>query len=187
MAKKLPNTLETRMLSGFSNILDWRPLEFLHPIHGDLICDVCGLVSKSPVKLGCEHVYCSFCCNRGMDQKPPRCPLDTQKLVAGKPALSIPWAHQTVTNNRIRCPNAPHGCQYVAAPPTASKKAGTALKFLEEHYCECLHHRVTCGTCSGPVVLAEIMDHLRGDCGSTDTIPKTVVTSAPPSHLQDVE
>ncbi|CAN8030416.1 hypothetical protein HPB47_012277 [Ixodes persulcatus] len=187
MATKLPNTAETRMLSGFSDILDWRPLEFLHPIHGDLICDVCGLVSESPVKQGCEHVYCSFCCKRAMDQKPPRCPMDDQKLVAGQPALAIPWAHQTVTNNRIRCPNAAQGCQYVAAPPTASEKAGTALKFLEEHYYGCLHHGVTCETCARSVVLEELMDHLRGSCGSTDTIPKIVVASASSSHLQDVE
>ncbi|CAN8030417.1 unnamed protein product [Ixodes persulcatus] len=151
---------ETRVLVGFSTLLDWRPLQFSRPLHSDIVCGLCGLVSMTPVDPGCGHFYCLRCYRRILSDESTRCPLDDSEVLRDRLPLSVPWAVLSVTQNRIRCPNASRGCQYVAEPPTDSGDVESALSHLEEHFAECQYHLVSCQCCGRLVLPDEILNHL---------------------------
>ncbi|CAN7950261.1 unnamed protein product [Ixodes pacificus] len=151
---------ETRVLVGFSTLLDWRPLQFLRPLHSDIVCGLCGLVSKTPVDPGCGHFYCLRCYRRISSDESTRCPLDDNKVLRDRLPLSVPWAVLSVTHNRIRCPNASRGCQYVAKPPIDSGGTRSALSHLRDHFVGCQYHLVSCQCCGHLALPDEIFNHL---------------------------
>ncbi|KAG0444621.1 hypothetical protein HPB47_013585 [Ixodes persulcatus] len=102
----------------------------------DIVCGLCGPVSKTPVDPGCGHFYCLRCYRRILSDESSRCPLDDNEVLRDILQISVPWAVLSVTQNRIRCPNAFRSCQCVGEPPTDTGEAECALSHLEEHFAE---------------------------------------------------
>ncbi|KAL1414157.1 hypothetical protein MTO96_007639 [Rhipicephalus appendiculatus] len=48
-------------LSGFSENLDWRTLDFVKPIDDIRVCSACGFVARKTAFLPCRHVLCEPC------------------------------------------------------------------------------------------------------------------------------
>ncbi|KAG0438947.1 hypothetical protein HPB47_016813 [Ixodes persulcatus] len=81
MAQSEEQATEEFLLTGFSPVLDWRPICFSKPPPRPLICDLCGVVSLRPVFPGsCPHWYCTTCYQNVLRHDPPLCPLDQKEV-----------------------------------------------------------------------------------------------------------
>ncbi|XP_072141002.1 uncharacterized protein [Dermacentor andersoni] len=67
-------------LVGFSDELDWRPMDFVEPIPAYRICKACGLVPRVTASLPCLHVLCKKCYDRCRHDDGRCCPLDGERV-----------------------------------------------------------------------------------------------------------
>ncbi|XP_064479811.1 uncharacterized protein LOC135393261 [Ornithodoros turicata] len=135
-----------KYLSGFSSVMDWRPIEFmdLPPVR---CCSLCNVVPKEIFLLECPHVLCSHC-YQAVLQGNQCCPLDGESVQESevqictiKPSHLYKW--------KMRCCNSSKGCDFV----------GNVEK-LEIHFLsDCVFHVVRCNRCNALVQRRDILSH----------------------------
>lgn len=188
MAQSEEQGTEEFLLTGFSPVLDWRPIRFSKPPPRPLICDLCGVVSLRPVFPGsCLHWYCTMCYRNVLRQDPPLCPLDQKEVsesgLAGD-AFSVDLA-KLLKEAGMRCPNSATGCDYVLTnvypfsrdincrsqyrhPPESCPwnacRYKPPLTDIELHYSVCKFHRIFCKACGAPVASGKIVEHIKKGC-----------------------
>ncbi|CAN8030297.1 unnamed protein product, partial [Ixodes persulcatus] len=151
-------TAETRMLKGFSEALDFRPIPFSKPLPPQPICGLCGVVPMVPVLPGCRHSFCNLCYQLVSRESPPICPRDQTPIYLTKFATASSSMQSAVVRGYgMRCPNFPHGCPYVL-------KSDNSIADLERHYSACEYYAVSCRVCGTSVVRGKIVDHLMDIC-----------------------
>lgn len=173
MAAPEEQDTETYLLTGFSAVLDWKPVQFCKPLPRPMICDLCAVVSLRPVYTGsCAHWYCEPCYRRVLLDDTPICPLDRREVSkAGLEANTFPVNLRSLLREAgMRCPNYIHGCDYVLRDV---EKTGLQRGYLVElpplyalecHYSDCKFYGVSCEACGAPVVSSKIVEHMKSDC-----------------------
>lgn len=146
--------VQAKILTGFSSFLDWKSLEFQKPLPEVMICDLCGVASRSSVLTECEHTFCKECYEyRVIDQGHPRCPFH-QKDIDLDAVQTFVFTENDANSNPVRCLNVHNGCGYLGP-----------LSSLEDHYLkDCNFHKVTCISCKLPVLRMEMLDHIANRC-----------------------
>ncbi|CAN7944153.1 unnamed protein product, partial [Ixodes hexagonus] len=105
MAEPRKGSTDTRILRGFSDALDLRPISFSKPPPPHLICGLCGVVSMKPVLPGCRHFYCNLCYQLAICEDPPNCPRDSAAIYTGGFATTCSLNMGTIVSEYgVRCP-----------------------------------------------------------------------------------
>ncbi|XP_065298334.1 TNF receptor-associated factor 6-like [Dermacentor albipictus] len=140
-------------LVGFSDELDWRPVDFVEPIPTHRVCKACGLVPRVTASLPCLHVLCKKCYDRCRHDDGRCCPLDGERVRED----DVEWREIPVDNlleRKVKCWNKESGCHRVL---TASE--------LNKHFCEeCDHHCTSCPKCSILVLCNDVCAHIQSEC-----------------------
>ncbi|KAL1452392.1 hypothetical protein MTO96_043802, partial [Rhipicephalus appendiculatus] len=63
---------------GFSEGLDWKPLNFVKPLPRNRLCSLCGLVRKTAALLPCGHIACGPCFEQCVADDGHACPMDDE-------------------------------------------------------------------------------------------------------------
>ncbi|KAH7972258.1 hypothetical protein HPB52_010054 [Rhipicephalus sanguineus] len=142
-----------RQLSGFGGTLEWRPLVFVESVPYVYSCTLCGVIAAFPKRITrCCHVFCPLCFERFVDGQ-RLCPLDQIPFADGM-IETLDSGHGGVNQLQARCPNATHGCTFVAH-----------LAQLEDHF---LHHckqkNVQCPRCGLDIIQRTALSHFFQDC-----------------------
>ncbi|KAM7305259.1 RING finger protein 151-like [Ixodes scapularis] len=145
-------------ISGFSDTLDWRPLYFQESSVANIVCSLCGLVSRNVVRLRCEHTLCSEC-HEESQRRGSTCPLDEESF-ADDNILHLDISGGYILNHTVACVNAPNGCDFI----------GQASR-LVDHYKQCSFHVVPCPRCESSVLRTELVGHCKDGCSSASTTP----------------
>ncbi|KAL3191518.1 hypothetical protein MRX96_059765 [Rhipicephalus microplus] len=74
-------------LVGFTEDLDWNPLQFVNALPKNRLCSLCGLVRKTTALLPCGHVACSSCYEQSKVADGHVCPIDGQNC----PEEDVEW------------------------------------------------------------------------------------------------
>ncbi|XP_054934449.2 TNF receptor-associated factor 6-like isoform X1 [Dermacentor andersoni] len=158
-------------LVGFSDELDWRPMDFVEPIPAYRICKACGLVPRVTASLPCLHVLCKKCYDRCRHDDGRCCPLDGERVRED----DVEWREFPVDNllkRKVKCWNEERGCHRVL---TASE--------LNKHFCkDCDHHFTSCPKCSILVLCKDVCAHIQSEC-SNHAVPLT--NGSPPTTNSD--
>ncbi|KAM7313594.1 TNF receptor-associated factor 6-like [Ixodes scapularis] len=145
-------------ISGFSDTLDWRPLYFEESSAAHSACSLCRLVSRTVLKLPCEHTLCLEC-HEESQRRGSTCPLDEEPFDDDNIAhLDISGGY--MLKRTVACGNAPNGCDFI----------GQASR-LVDHYKQCSFHVVPCPRCQSSVLRTELVGHCKGGCSSASTTP----------------
>ncbi|CAN8030296.1 unnamed protein product [Ixodes persulcatus] len=171
MAKSEEQAMEAFLVTGFSPMLDWRPIQFSKTPR-PLICDLCGVLSMRPFFPGsCTHWYCEPCYQKVLRHDPPLCPLDRREV--SKDGLASNTFSVDLRNllgqAGMRCPNSLQGCNYVLKEGIITYDQWCQdflppLLNLEAHYPDCKFFNVSCEVCGTSVVNAKIVEHIKNGC-----------------------
>ncbi|XP_064467849.1 uncharacterized protein LOC135378687 isoform X2 [Ornithodoros turicata] len=133
-------------LIGFSEALDWRPMQFVNlpPLRS---CSLCNVISGLTLMLECSHAVCELCYQRIIGAN-GRCPLDDQTFQESD-VVKLPLKESQVDKFNVRCPNSVLGCDFVGSVPQARPHL---LR-------ECDFHAVTCSGCNAKVLRRNIVNH----------------------------
>ncbi|KAM7312224.1 RING finger protein 151-like [Ixodes scapularis] len=153
-----PLKMRSTFISGFSDTLDWRPLYFQESSVANIVCSLCGVVSRNVVRLPCEHTLCSEC-HEESQRRGSTCPLDEESF-ADDNILHLDISGGYILNHTVACVNAPNGCDFI----------GQASR-LVDHYKQCSFHVVPCPRCESSVLRTEIVGHCKDGCSSASTTP----------------
>nr|XP_050032198.1 uncharacterized protein LOC126528342 [Dermacentor andersoni] len=155
-----------RQLTGFGELLDWRPLDFADTVPSVFCCTLCGVLPAFPKRLKpCCHVFCQQCFGK-LAERERRCPLD-QAPFADDGVETLDSVHGGVNRLQARCPNASIGCPFVGALPE-----------LKEHFAgRCDHNEVQCPRCGAAVLQSAALHHYLEKCGGGARMGASPVTS----------
>lgn len=156
-----------RQLSGFGELLDWRPLEFVDTVPNVFCCTLCGVMPAFPKRLTtCCHVFCQPCFEKLVERE-RRCPLD-QTPFAEDAVETLDSVHGGINQLRAHCPNASGGCTVVAALPD-----------LKEHVAEsCDHNQVQCPRCGASFLQKTALSHYLEECTGARKVASPVLSEA---------
>ncbi|XP_050041442.1 uncharacterized protein [Dermacentor andersoni] len=148
-------------LVGFSDTLDWKPVDFVKPIPPDRVCAVCGLVRAVTALLPCGHSLCECCSQQCAADDGYHCPLDGDRYTDG----DVDWrslAAESLLQREVYCWNKPSGCEAVL----------TASEVHKHFQTECRYHSAFCPRCSETVLCNSMCAHIRLNC-RTSVAPNT--------------
>ncbi|KAM7309509.1 uncharacterized protein ISCGN_006516 [Ixodes scapularis] len=145
-------------ISGFSDTLDWRPLYFEESSAAHNACSLCGLVSRTVLRLPCEHTLCLEC-HEESQRRGSTCPLDEEPF-ADDNIVHLDISGGYMLKHTVACGNAPNGCDFI----------GQASR-LVDHYKQCSFHVVPCLRCQSSVLRTELVGHCKAGCSSAFTTP----------------
>ncbi|XP_064479949.1 uncharacterized protein LOC135393445 [Ornithodoros turicata] len=135
-----------KCLSGFSSVLDWRPIEFMG-LPSLRSCSLCNVVPKETFLLECHHALCSHC-YKAVLQGSGRCPLDEESIQESEvQTLLIRPSH--LQKWKMRCCNSSNGCDFV----------GNVEEATNHFLSDCAFHVVSCNRCSAAVLRRDIVSH----------------------------
>uniref|UniRef100_A0A131Y7F3 Putative tnf receptor-associated factor 6-b n=1 Tax=Ixodes ricinus TaxID=34613 RepID=A0A131Y7F3_IXORI len=150
-------------ISGFLDTLDWRPLYFQESSVAHIVCSLCSLVSRSVVRLPCEHTLCSKC-HEESQRRGSTCPLDEESFAEDN-ILHLEISGGYILKHTVACCNAPNGCDFI----------GQASR-LVDHYKQCSFHVVPCPRCQSSVLRTELVGHCKDGCSSAPVPVPNYVT-----------
>lgn len=155
-------------LVGFSDDLDWKPVDFVKPIPPERVCAVCGLVRAVTGLLPCGHSLCGCCSQQCAADDGYHCPLDGDPYTD----IDVEWRRlgtESLLQREVYCWNKPSGCEAVLAASEVQKHFQT----------ECRHHSAFCPRCSETVLCNSMCSHTRSNC-------RTSVASDTSENAQEV-
>ncbi|XP_064464858.1 uncharacterized protein LOC135376188 [Ornithodoros turicata] len=148
-----------KCLVGFSDILDWRPMQFLDLPPGRS-CSFCNVIPTLTFVLKCSHVVCKPCYGAVIDSI-GLCPFD------GHPAHEsdiLRLSRDEVDNFTVRCCNSSQDCDFV----------GTVAQAKHHLFSECYFHPVTCNGCNTKVIRNDIVMHIVDkECQGESSVSET--------------
>lgn len=135
------------LLTGFSDFLDWRPIQFVGSRPCRNVCDVCGVLSRRAKFAGCSHVFCVFCSTR-IQVIGTRCPIDGKQICI-EDAAEILVDEQEFIGYPVRCFNVDRGCKYEGI-----------LGNLKKHFMErCSYNQASCKKCGRLLARWQAAEH----------------------------
>ncbi|XP_037291094.2 TNF receptor-associated factor 6 [Rhipicephalus microplus] len=140
-------------LVGFTEDLDWNPLQFVNALPKNRLCSLCGLVRKTTALLPCGHVACSSCYEQCKVADGHVCPIDGQNCLEE----DVEWRDfpaENLLNREVKCWNQQHGCTLVMA----------ASEVHKHFHRECEYHITICPRCSATVLCRDMGEHARASC-----------------------
>ncbi|KAH7990015.1 hypothetical protein HPB51_026497 [Rhipicephalus microplus] len=142
-----------RLLAGFSQLLDWRPLDFVDTVPKVFGCTLCGVMPAFPKRLTpCCHVFCQPCFD-SLVQREHRCPLD-QTPFADDAVETLDSVRGGIYQLRALCPNSSSGCTHVAFLPELKEHVAGLCDFIQ----------VQCPRCGTAVLQKAALSHYLHDC-----------------------
>ncbi|CAN8001319.1 unnamed protein product [Ixodes hexagonus] len=152
---------------GFSPKLNWKTVEFLHPLPVYRICSVCGVVPDMIFSLECGHVFCPTCMNEVMLNSPATvCPIDKLAFEDSHVSRDSSSA-EYVVSCKSYCLNKATGCNYV----------GPVSEMIEHYDSECSFHKVRCRICKRPTTRANVLSHVRDGCSANALLDEPAATT----------
>lgn len=85
------------VISGFSDLLNWRSVRFEESLPAVRLCSVCGVLPKLVILLPCGHTLCGFC-SQGSIANDRICPLDRKGFRRGAEQELI---FSTIDNHKV--------------------------------------------------------------------------------------
>ncbi|XP_049274545.1 TNF receptor-associated factor 6-like [Rhipicephalus sanguineus] len=165
-------------LVGFTEDLDWNPLQFVKPLPRNKLCSVCGLVRKTTANLPCGHVACCVCLEQCKTADGYACPIDGENCLEEH----VDWRDfptENLLKREVKCWNQRLGCPLMMAASDVHK----------HFHRECEYHCTFCPRCSAVVLCRDMGEHLRASCNAhaapqetecveklSDTIEKVIST-----------
>ncbi|KAL3221015.1 hypothetical protein MRX96_029719 [Rhipicephalus microplus] len=142
-----------RLLAGFGQLLDWRPLDFIDTVPKVFCCTLCGVMPAFPKRLTpCCHVFCQPCFD-SLVQREHRCPLD-QTPFADDAVETLDSVRGGIYQLRALCPNSSSGCTLVAFLPELKEHVAGLCDFIQ----------VQCPRCGTAVLQKAALSHYLHDC-----------------------
>ncbi|KAL1419450.1 hypothetical protein MTO96_025434 [Rhipicephalus appendiculatus] len=142
-----------RQLTGFGQLLDWRPLDFVDTVPNVFCCTLCGVMPAFPKRLTpCCHVFCQPCFD-SLVQREHSCPLD-QTPFADDAVETLDSVRGGVYQLRALCPNASGGCTVVAFLPELREHVAGLCDFIQ----------VQCPRCGAAILQKAALIHYIHDC-----------------------
>ncbi|XP_037525389.1 TNF receptor-associated factor 6-like [Rhipicephalus sanguineus] len=138
---------------GFTEELDWNPLQFMKPLPRNKLCSVCGLVRKTTANLPCGHVACCVCLEQCKTTDGYACPIDGEICLEEH----VDWRDLPAENllkREVKCWNQRLGCPLMMAASDVHK----------HFHRECEYHCTFCPRCSATVLCRDMGEHLRASC-----------------------
>lgn len=148
---------KTKVLVGFSELVDRKPVQFVDDLISWKLCTLCGSVAKRVHIPTCSHVFCDVCYGQLLQRSTEHkylCPLDNEVLTPGNVCVAE-CQEQDLGN--IFCLNRKFGCKF----------SGPVADTLQQHYPGCSYHQVQCFKCFTTVTHLEIIQHVLSCRGST--------------------
>ncbi|XP_037525392.1 TNF receptor-associated factor 6-like [Rhipicephalus sanguineus] len=142
-------------LVGFTEDLDWHPLQFVKSLPRNKLCSVCGLVRKTTVNLTCGHVACHFCYEQCKTADGYACPIDGE-ICLEEDVGWIDFPAENLLKREVKCWNQRHGCPLMMA----------ASEVHKHFHRECGYHCTPCPRCSTMVLCRDMGEHLRASCNT---------------------
>ncbi|XP_064479828.1 TNF receptor-associated factor 2-like [Ornithodoros turicata] len=135
-----------KCMSGFSDAVDWRPIEFVN-LPSVRSCSLCHVVPRETFILECFHALCNPC-YRALLQGSRLCPLDGGPIQKEEvEALTFKPSH--LKKQKMRCCNSGHGCEFVGV-----------LDEVTTHFMKhCDFHVVPCNACNTVVLRNDMVRH----------------------------
>ncbi|XP_075559586.1 TNF receptor-associated factor 6-like [Dermacentor variabilis] len=161
----MPPRSQRYALVGFSDALDWKPLDFVRPLPPCIVCAVCSVVRAAITPLPCGHSLCDGCSEQCAVDGGQQCPLDGDRYALD----DVGWARfgaDYVLEREVYCWNKQSGCEAVLA-----------VSEVYTHFrTECRHHSTFCPRCSETVLCNTVCTHIRSHC-STPVVTSPSVRS----------
>ncbi|XP_064479836.1 uncharacterized protein LOC135393294 [Ornithodoros turicata] len=133
-------------ISGFSNAMDWRPVEFVDLLPARCCC-LCNVVPKETFILECSHALCNQCYQAVLQGK-RQCPLDGG-TIQEEEVQGFTFKPSHLKKQKLRCCNSSHGCDFVGN-----------LEDITTHFLnDCEFHVVSCNRCHATVQRRDIVSH----------------------------
>ncbi|XP_064465410.1 TNF receptor-associated factor 6-like [Ornithodoros turicata] len=133
-------------ISGFSNAMDWRPVEFVDLLPARC-CSLCNVVPKETFILECSHALCNQC-YQAVLQGNRQCPLDGG-TIQEEEVQEFTFKPSHLKKQKLRCCNSGHGCDFVGN-----------LEDITTHFLnDCEFHVVSCNRCHATVQRRDIVSH----------------------------
>lgn len=172
---------------------DWKDLEYVSPVDPNLICPICQSPFLEPVKLRCDHVFCTDCLNRSMvtqeDFSASPCP-SCRRLFYPRIPDAIQQAPRILRHILddliVNCPAMSKGCQEEMARGLVHDHVTKYCNFtdcqcpdqdcsvpcLRKDFAQgrCLHARIQCQDCLIPFMEQDMELHCTKFC---DVAPLT--------------
>ncbi|XP_064479834.1 uncharacterized protein LOC135393292 [Ornithodoros turicata] len=133
-------------ISGFSDAMDWRPIEFVD-LPSVQSCSLCHVVPTETFFLECSHALCSQC-YKSLLQGNRLCPLDGGTIEEDEvQALTFKPSH--LKKQKMHCCNLRHGCDFVGI-----------LDEVKAHFLkDCTFHVATCNRCDAAILRNDFVHH----------------------------
>ncbi|XP_065311645.1 TNF receptor-associated factor 3-like [Dermacentor albipictus] len=169
-----PSSWQHRLV-GFSEEIDWKPLNFVRAIPANRICSACGLVHRNSALLDCGHVLCYNCYEHSAAEDGHVCPLDGGRYSEE----DVEWRHfsaEKLLQREVKCWNEEAGCQAVISASNISK-----------HYRdECQYHSISCPKCSATVLYHSAITHIMSGCRAVSCTPRKSENSKESDETVDI-
>ena len=189
------------------NPVDLRALEYVGSYDHNLMCAICRSPFVDPVRLECEHVFCSRCVNQAMISQETdtrihnlTCPSCRRLIKKSRIAPGPKILSHILDDLPVRCPLKSEGC--IEAIPRSSVQqhvdkycaysevecpADACLlsifrKDLEEN--RCLHHVVQCEDCKLSLMERDLKPHQNVYCEIGHTFCPDCKTRVPSRELE---
>ncbi|XP_050032925.1 uncharacterized protein [Dermacentor andersoni] len=161
----MPARSQRYALVGFSDVLDWKPLDFVRPLPPCIVCAVCSVVRAVITPLPCGHSLCDCCSEQCAVDGGRQCPLDGDRY-ADDDVVRARFGADYVLEREVYCWNRQSGCEAILA-----------VSEVYTHFrSECRHHSTFCPRCSETVLRNTVCTHIRLNC-STPVITSTSLRS----------
>lgn len=166
--------------------VDIKALEYAGPIDANLLCPICQCPFLTPVRLQCDHIFCSDCLEDSIQIQQDRrstCPACRRSidLTASDSFQKVPRViNQIVDNLQVQCPSADRGCKeevprgtihdhvrkYCPYTIVQCPADGCLLPVSRKDYAKgrCLHFRMECQDCTHSFWERDLEDHRSNHC-----------------------
>ncbi|KAL8672646.1 MAG: hypothetical protein Q9168_002887 [Polycauliona sp. 1 TL-2023] len=181
-------TNETSALSlpTIVTTVDIKALEYAGPVDVNLLCPICQCPFFLPVRLDCDHIFCSECLRQSIqaqEQRQSTCPTCRGPFDSTSPGAFLPIPriiNQLIESLPVKCPSLHQGCleglsrgnfmDHVEkyCPYTDVRCASDTCGLLQyrKDFAQgrCLHSHVVCQYCSQEFIERDLEDHRTNHC-----------------------
>lgn len=166
-------------------VVDIKALEYAGPVDVNLLCPICKCPFYSPVRLDCDHIFCSECLYQSIqaqEQLQSTCPTCRGPFDSTIPGTFQPVPRvisQLVENLSVKCPSVHKGCleemcrgtiqdhvQKYCPYTDVQCPADCGFLISRKDFAKgrCLHSRMVCVDCSHTFFERDLEDHRTNHC-----------------------
>ena len=183
-----PSPAPNVVASGTGYVVDYGGLEYVEPYDRNLDCPICQSPFVNPIKLNCEHVFCSECLDSAMrDAEVKNCPTCRAYFRVKDMKKAQRLISTIVDDLMVKCPLSSKGCTAIVSRGTLadhvnihcdyfevmcpSEKCRKMVRRKDTRTKECLHTQMKCTLCKFTITKLDFDDHLNHYCTERATCP----------------